>query len=413
MPSPARRLHQQLWVRAAALAAVALLSAIPALGAAFHSRPVAAASPIASMTIARSGHTATLLPDGRIIVAGGHTSITTAELYDPSSNEWSAAGNLSIARIGHTATLLQNGQILALGGTSPYNAQRAELYDPAAGRWRVDGTLPTARTSHTATLLGTGSVLVAGGAVDSSTTADLYAPGGTWSATGNMSTVRFGHTATLLPSGRVLVAGGSMLAKQAEVYDPSSGEWSATGPMKYARAGHTATLLPDGRVLVVGGYDSLYGPYPPPYDTGTQIGNELYDPATKTWLAAAGMSMRRWKHTATLLPDGRVIVMGGYSGYNQPQSSVEIYDPAAGRWYAAQPLREARANHTATLLPDGTIVVIGGDGIAGLLASAERYDPRAATLGVQRFLPWASSERPTPYAYPPPFPPYPTATAEF
>jgi hypothetical protein len=380
------------------LALVALGVAIVslALGFAVNAQSFDEQTLVPNMSFTRAYHTATLLPDGRVLVVGGNDSVTTAELYDPALNQWTAAGNLSISRIGHTATLLSNGQVLVLGGSYYSVSARAELYDPATGRWRLDGTPRISRNGHTATLLKDGNLLVAGGDIGNSiTTAELYtAATGQWSDTGNMSMVRFRHTATLLPDGRVLAAGGSRVPfvgggvpiTAAEIYDPASGEWHATGPMKERRDSHTATLLPDGRVLVVGTLPPNGGPYPGPSFPPLLPGTEVYSSTTNTWAAGAPMSIPRWAHTATLLPDGRVVIIGGYSWYGQVLSSVEIFDPVSNRWYTARPLSGSRAYHTATLLADGTILVVGGNSQFGVTDTAERYDPSDAQLGVQSYL---------------------------
>ncbi len=189
-----------------------------------------------SMTTARYGHTATLLADGKVLVAvgaGGGSGasgwLDSAELYDPSSGTWSATGSMTTARYVHTATLLTDGKVLVAGGiVSDEALSSAELYDPSTGTWSATGSMTTARLTHTATLLTDGRVLVAGGAVSGASlparaTAELYDPStGTWSATGSLTPSREDHTATLLADGKVLVAGGRGRGS-AELYDPGSG----------------------------------------------------------------------------------------------------------------------------------------------------------------------------------------------
>jgi hypothetical protein len=180
--------------------------------------------------------------------------------------------------------------------------------------------------------------------------------------------------------------------------------------MQAQREAHTATLLPDGRVLVVGALLSSGNPYPAPGFPELIPSTEVYSSTANTWAIGAPISTPRWGHTATLLPDGRVIIIGGYSWYGRVQSSVEIFDPASNRWYAARPLSHARANHTATLLADGTILVVGGSSVAGATDTAERYNPRDALLGFQHYLS-AFKYNPLPPIFPPtlvPFFPTPT-----
>src|SRR5438477_5116367 len=153
------------------------------------------------------------------------------------SGTWTATGSLGTAHASHTATLLPNGKVLVAGGVN-YSGTlgSAELYDRASGTWMATGSLGTARAGHTATLLPNGKVLVTGGLVDFSghvtTSAELYNPAsGTWTATGSLGTARASHTATLLPNGKVLVAAGGEDRRSAELYDPASGTWAATGSL--------------------------------------------------------------------------------------------------------------------------------------------------------------------------------------
>ncbi len=279
----------------------------------------------------RAYHTATLLPNGKVLVAGGWSSVnfaplsTAAELYDPPTGTWSITGNLNTARLSHTATLLPNGKVLVAGG---YNDSSAELYDPATGTWSSTGSLniaraSIARASHTATLLPNGRVLVAGGAdacfddgCSATNSAELYdSATGTWTSTGSLNTGRISHTATLLANGKVLAVGGldfpNFYTNSAELYDSATGTWSNTGNLISARDAGTATLLPNGRVLIVGD------------------GAELYDPASGTWSNTATLNTRRRFHTATLLPNGKVLVAGGWDNDGNGLNTAELYDPGS------------------------------------------------------------------------------------
>jgi hypothetical protein len=330
-----------------------------------------------SLATARYYHTATLLPNGKVLVAGGFIDViplASAELYDPASGIWSATGSLAAARDYHTATLLPNGKVLVVGGYyyPPGALASAELYDPATGTWTATGSLATARYYYTATLLPNGKVLVAGG-IDAENlalaSAELYDPAtGTWTATGNLGAVRFLHSATLLPNGQVLVTGGGFLDSalaSAELCDPVTGTWTATGSLTTGRVYHTATLLPNGQVLVTGGINVFNGGY---------LGSaELYDPASGTSSATGSLATARSNHTAMLLPNGKVLVAGGLTNNGSYLMSAELYDPASGTWTQAGSLTTGRLSHTATLLPDGKVLVAGGKGNNGPLASAELY----------------------------------------
>jgi hypothetical protein len=332
-----------------------------------------------AMTEAREYPTATLLLDGRVLVAGGRgggstfNPLVSAEIYDPRTRSWTATGSMAEAHSLHTATLLRDGRVLVTGGQGwrggrYQDVASAELYDPSTGSSTATGTMLKARFSHTATLLPDGKVLVTGGSAMDNTppymlaSAEVWDPSsGTWTATGSMTGARTGHTATLLPDGTVLVAGGlgtgGNLAASVELYDPIRGTWTATGSMTEARIGHTATLLLGGIVVVAGGGAS-------------PTSAELYDPSSGSWTATGSMTEGRYGHTATVLLDGTVLVAGG-SG----PASAEVYDPTTESWTITGDMIEARIGHTATLLLGGTALVAGGYGSSGQMASAELYDP--------------------------------------
>jgi len=278
-----------------------------------------------SLNTPRDPHTATLLSNGTVLIAGGQNStgvLASAELYDPTGGSFTPTGDLTMARSFHTATLLVNGIVLVAGGQNSGGAlASAELYNPSNGTFTATGGLNTARFGHTATLLNNGMVLIVGGqgASGALASAELYNPSnGTFTATGGLSTARFGHTATLLNNGMVLIVGGqdaSGALASAELYNPSNGTFTATGGLNTARFGHTATVLSNGTVLVAGGQDS----------TGALASAELYDPTNGGFTATGSLNTARYLQTATLLSNDSVLIAGGLDSNGNALSSAELY----------------------------------------------------------------------------------------
>ncbi len=333
-----------------------------------------------SMHDARQFHTATLLQDGRVLVAGGTNlqgSLHSAELYNPNTGEWSLTGSLHDGRISHTATLLPDGKVLVTGGLDYDFPQRdlksAELYDPATGTWSQTGDMAMKRLWHTATLLPNGKVLVVGGSGRAQYDSEVYDPNsGTWSFTGALPRAIFSQTATLLQDGQVLIAGGkaNRVTGFAELYDVANGLWKRIDNLPDARYDHTATLLPDGTVLVAGGFN---------YNNGNRFlrSVDLYDPLSTTWSRATPLRDARAAHTANILSSGKVLVAGGGVDIDIQTTSCEEYDPTNQTWDRTGPLNVARSLHTATLLPNGKVLAAGGENNTGFLGSAELFDPDA------------------------------------
>jgi hypothetical protein len=326
--------------------------------------------PTGSMSEARSGHTATLLPSGKVLIVGGSDR---AELYDPGTGTFSTIGAaLTSARPINTATLLANGKVLIVHGGMDFSS--AELYDSTTNTFVATGSPGIARESCTATLLANGKVLVAGG-----TTAEVYDPAtGEFSATGNLTVERSKHVATLLPDGRVLFAGGYVPPTStgnndgldsAELYDPTAGSFAATGSCG-RRVAPVANVLADGTVLVGGGWSGFEG-----YFNSNSLA--IYDPTVGRATGAATMVVSRALFSMTSLADGTVLMVGGLQHVNGSEetylSNAEIYDPNGRSSTLTACMREARCAHTSTLLADGRVLIAGGMRAGRALASAEVY----------------------------------------
>jgi Galactose oxidase, central domain/Kelch motif len=334
-----------------------------------------------SLNTARFAHTATTLQDGRVLIAGGlsasaeqpqEQTTKSAELYDPSSGTSSATADLLAPRTRHTATLLSDGRVLIAGGVSITGGQgtvlaSAEIYTPSTGQFTVTGSLNRARQYHTATLLQDGTVLIAGGLDNNNNVsyeAEIYNPStGEFTKIADLKKDRYDHTATLLGNGKVLIAGGSDSASpltSAELYDPSSQTFSLTGALITARALHTATLLSNGSVLIAGGSSH----------TGFLQSAELYDPSSGAFATTGSLTDQRSEHTATKLLTDEVLLAGGFDS-NGLAAAGDVYDPTTGSFTATPPFLTPRAVHTAALLSSGQVLLSGGQ-VSGSCCSASQ-----------------------------------------
>lgn len=299
---------------------------------------------------ARSRHTATLLPDGRVLVVGGSwwdgTALViraSAEVWDPSTDTFIPAGTLAMARYDHTATLLPDGRVLIAGGDSGQNPNVApiaslEVWDP---------------------------------------TTSAFSPAG------QMRIPRSGHTALLLADGRVLVVGDT----DSDLWDPTTGTVMPGPSLVEPRYFHTATLLQDGRVLVTGG---MWGTNA---DIVVRASAEIWDPVTNSFAILDSVPIPRASQTATLLLDGRVLIAGGDDAH-----TAEVWNPSTGTFSATGPTIEGRSGATATLLADGRVLVVGAMSRRGIPRMTEIWDPMGQRV--------PSGGRPTPMAHssPPPAP---------
>ena len=341
--------------------------------------------PTGSMTTPRAGHTATLLPNGKVLVAGGATTgfpsqiSATAELYNPDTGTFTPTGNMTAPRGQHSATLLGNHKVLIAGGRNGTNGSQnlgtAELYDPVTGTFTSTGALTSLSGRHEATLLPDGRVLMTGCAIPcNSVIAELYDP-----ATGRFADAGTpaagGGAAALLADGKVLITGGcsaGFIGTKAQIFDPGTGLFSATGFMTNGCSNiNTATLLLSGKVLFVGNAEN----------NGDRADAELYDPVTETF-TRLGNTMRPHQFSAaTLIPDGTVLVSGGQLPGGHGDSGAELYTPSIGRFVDAGLMNTSRHSHTATLLPDGSVLIAGGYSVwpGAAATSAEIYRPSVLT----------------------------------
>jgi len=303
--------------------------------------------PTGKMLSARAGHTATLLPDGKVLIAGGFQpgeALASAELYDPLSGTFSPTGSMAVPREWHTATLLPSGRVLIAGGASNQTGitPTAELYDPAAGKFVATGSMTVARVLHYATALNGGDALIVGGVRGGGpnfffsgsnylASAELFDPRqGRFTLLSIFNTEEHGGSngsAVLLANGRVLVAGGvvgEVIVSDARLYDPAERNFVQTGSMTSERLRHEATLLSDGRVLVTGGMKTINWPAPTVVATA-----ELYEPKRGVFVRLPDMTTPRVGHTATLLPDGEVLIAGGQRGSFIALSGAELFRPAS------------------------------------------------------------------------------------
>jgi len=334
---------------------------------------------IGNLNEPRYYHTATMLDDGRVLIAGGLASGFSAkfsvELYDPAEREWLFSGFLLSARVSHTATLLPDGKVLFVGGSSDsfgdFQLKTSELYDPATGKSTATGSLRTYRVFHTATLLNNGKVLIAGGSdgFNSSSSTELYDPStGQWSDSGSLVNPRWGHTAILLGDGKVLFVGGVGVDTSAELYDPETERCRKTGSFVVGRYSTTATLLENGKVLMVGRT----------VDQSLMNTAELYDPASGTWRLTGNRSVVCGVSTMTLLPNGNVLATG-LSCTGNLNLFGELYDPDSETWSTTDRLRVVREGYSATRLLDGNILVAGGGFRGTVLNTTELYDSARGT----------------------------------
>jgi hypothetical protein len=321
---------------------------------------VGALTPTAPMLEPRSGQSATLLPNGKVLIAGGmrrnQDFYKSAELYDPATGKFQSTGEMNTRRVGHIAVLLGSGKVLVAGGwVGQGGTDSAELYDPASGKFTPIAKMTSPRGRPSATLLADGDVLIAGGEErdnESLASAEIFhVKMLAFQTTGSMHQARIAHTATLLKDGRVLIAGGyaGSVVSGAELYDPKKGTFAETGSLGAARCKHTAGLLPDGRVLIAGGSDSRGW-------NGNLSSAEMYDPQTGKFTPVSAMNDSRFKlpDEAVQLASGKLLIAGG-------SKEVEVFDPGSGKFLVVPGQMNDKWHYLSeTKLRDGSVLLAGG-----------------------------------------------------
>ena len=329
------------------------------------------------------GHDAILLPDGKILVAGGMSvegvPLSGCLLYHPDDATWSATGPMATPRHGLKLLPLAEGRVLAVGGTGLGNAQLSscEIFHPSTGTWIATGSLAAAVSNKSFVALANGAILAVGGQTNGrpAATCELYDPAtGIWTATGSLLTPRFTTALALLANGKVLAAGGAVPGggdppdsgtARCELYDPATQTWSPTGALGEPRSGAAAITLTNGKILLSGDQQ--------------RPGFACYNPATAVWESIPSPDQPRAFASVTLLPDGKLLVAGG-TGIPHPFSPTQtafLFDPDTSRWSPAPDLPVPRMLHTATLLKNGKLLLTGGrDASNAITQRVDVIEPR-------------------------------------
>lgn len=351
-------------------------------------------APAGSLALARTHHTATVLKDGRVLVIGGRgvdglSTLPSVEVYEPKSGKWKPGPPMTVGRSHHAATLLADGRVLVTGGTTHEASDdghrfvalaSAEVFDPKTNRWTAVPDMAEARNGHTATLLDDGTVLVVGGAREQRThlaSVERFDPKtNSWTPAKPLATPRWLHAAVHLADDSVVVVGGRSNQAQGgkgpgvslatvERFEPKTGAWTTVAPMSEERQRAGIAVLADGETVVaVGG------------QTATSSTNyaETWTPGGADWVPLENhLSMSLSGHTATKLPNGDLLVVGGEPPNAVDTARAQRWVAATKQWCLAGQLAAARKLHSASLLPDGSVLVVGGTSSGVPEKSVERW----------------------------------------
>lgn len=314
----------------------------------------------------RSEHKAVRLDNGKLLVAGGSqgtSKLASCEIYNPKTGEWSLTGSMNYARNDFSLVKLKSGKVIAIGGwnsSEPFKVERTcEIYNPKTEKWKIVDSLKYGRSHHKSILLENGKILTVGGTDDLSgdkrrASCEIYNPEtNTWSLTDFLNEGRLEHTLTLLPSGKVLAAGdeNSIIC---EIYNPETETWEITDSLTPAgnniRSEGKAISLDNGKVIYISG-------------NGRHITKDcnIFNPETEKWTLTDSLEIPRLVYTATLLPNGKVLVSGGVNTATMDYSikSTEIYNPKTRKWHQGSDMNDIHYNHTSTLLDDGRVLTVG------------------------------------------------------
>lgn len=330
-------------------------------------------------------HTASLLPDGSVLIVGGHgyrELIHSQSLrYLPASGSFQSDASLSIARMAHASFMLPDGKIMVAGGYNPYAGSSAfdpsfkstEIYDPSLRTFSLGPDMNFPRRNHVVTTLKDGRILITGGiqlvgsGFGATPNTEIFDPAaGSFVAANRMTDGRWLHTATLLKDGRVLIVGGRnnnctanclvYTLNTAEIFDLATGTYTPTGSMHISRCNHTASLLPDGRVLILGGETTD--------DLGTgndQVGvSELYDPATGRFTTWTSLIQPRSSHQAVPLYNGKILVLGGLKASSVATDRTELFDPETGASMEGPSLSDFHVRASSIRFANGDVFLFAG-----------------------------------------------------